>query len=253
MHLLDLTLPTLPENLALDEALLDELDASEGAPETLRLWSPSELAVVVGRSSRLVEEVRCDACRAGAIPIVRRGSGGAAIVTGPGCLMYALTLDLRRRPQLRRIESAHRFVLETLAAALAGTADAPGSDGRSGSAARLEVARRGISDLAIGPRKCSGNSLHVKRDGLLYHGTLLYDFPLDRIEQLLTMPPRWPEYRRGRPHADFVGNLPWDEASLRRRVVAAWNASTARTDWPVARTAQWVAQRYGRPEWHQAR
>src|SRR5581483_7530419 len=36
MHFLDLTLPTLTENLALDEALL--LEAEEGGAEVLRLW-----------------------------------------------------------------------------------------------------------------------------------------------------------------------------------------------------------------------
>ena len=37
MHFLDLTLPTLPENLALDEALL--LEAEAGGPNLLRVWS----------------------------------------------------------------------------------------------------------------------------------------------------------------------------------------------------------------------
>lgn len=241
MQRLDLTLPTLAENLALDEALLDELDASPDAPETLRLWSPAALAVVLGRSSRWAEEVRCDVCRQRGIPIVRRSSGGAAIVTGPGCLMYAVTLDLRRRASLRRIESAHRFVLGALAAALV-----------SAAMPALPVARRGLSDLALGDRKFSGNSLHVKRDSLLYHGTLLFDFPLEEIERLLAMPPRWPDYRQSRSHGEFVTNLPYDEAELRHRVAAAWDAAEERSDWPVAATARLVAERYGRAAWHEA-
>ena len=40
MYFLDLTLPTLAENLALDEALL--LDAEAGGPEVLRLWWTGE-------------------------------------------------------------------------------------------------------------------------------------------------------------------------------------------------------------------
>ena len=50
--------------------------------------------VVVGRSSRLDEEVHLDACRAAGVPVLRRPSGGAAIVSGPGCLMYALGAEL---------------------------------------------------------------------------------------------------------------------------------------------------------------
>ncbi len=34
------------------------------------------------------------------IPVLRRASGGAAIVIGPGCLMYALVLSYELRPSL---------------------------------------------------------------------------------------------------------------------------------------------------------
>ena len=55
MRLLDLTLPTAAENVALDEALLDAAEAAseQGSeePEVLRLWEPTQFFVVVGRSS----------------------------------------------------------------------------------------------------------------------------------------------------------------------------------------------------------
>ena len=49
------------------------------------------------------------------IPILRRSSGGAAIVAGPGCLMYAVVLSYEARPELRDISRAHAFVLDRLA------------------------------------------------------------------------------------------------------------------------------------------
>ena len=64
--------------------------------------------VVVGRSSQFRVEVRVDACRELGIPVLRRPSGGAAIVAGPGCLMYALVLSYQIRPQLRVLSEAHR-------------------------------------------------------------------------------------------------------------------------------------------------
>ena len=147
MRYLDLTLPTAVENLALDEALLDETEASETPDETLRLWEPRQPMVVVGRSSQFGVEVRLDACRTLGIPVLRRPSGGAAIVAGPGCLMYALVLSYRLHPQLRILSEAHRWVLGTLAAAL--RAFAPG------------IKCQGTSDLAIGGRKFSGNSARL--------------------------------------------------------------------------------------------
>ena len=101
MRYLDLTLPTLAENLALDESLLDEAEAAARPLETLRLWEARQHGVVVGRSSRVAAEVRSEVCRDLGMPVLRRISGGAAVVIGPGCLMYGLVLSLRLRPQLR--------------------------------------------------------------------------------------------------------------------------------------------------------
>ena len=50
---LDLTLPTAAENLALDEALLEEAEAGPPTAETLRFWQSPRPIVVVGRSSKL--------------------------------------------------------------------------------------------------------------------------------------------------------------------------------------------------------
>ena len=141
---------------------------------------------------------------------MRRASGGAAIVAGPGCLMYAVVLSYADRPALRAVEAAHRFVLDTLACALQPLVG--------------DVRRRGTSDLALGDLKFSGNSLRCRRQALLYHGTLLYDFDLSLIETCLTMPPRQPEYRHGRSHRQFVTNLPTTASALRTALVGTWGA-----------------------------
>jgi len=227
MRYLDLTLPTPAENLALDEALLDQAEALPDPIETLRFWEPAAAAVVVGRSSSVAHEVCLEACRCDGVPILRRASGGAAVVIGPGCLMYALVLSLRRRPALHAVNAAHRFVLGTLAAAL-GTLS-PG------------VRCRGISDLTLGEKKFSGNSLRVKRENLVYHGTLLYDFPLESLDRYLAMPPREPDYRKGRPHREFVVNLPVAPAAIREAIRTAWAATDLCIDWPRRETEQRAA------------
>lgn len=237
MRCLDLTLSTPAENLALDEALLDEAERAGHPTETLRLWEPQQPMIVVGRSSRIGAEVHLGFCRQEEIPVLRRSSGGAAIVTGPGCLMYALVLSSRLRPMLRAVDRAHQFVLGTLSAGLQPLVP--------------DVACRGISDLVIGEKKFSGNSLRVRRDHLLYHGTLLYDFSLDLIERCLPMPPRQPDYRNRRTHEAFVTNLPLPAAEIRRAVVTAWDAREAYGDWPRDDTDFLVAEKYSRREWNE--
>ena len=254
MRTLDLTLPTSAENLALDEALLDEAECAGEPLETLRLWEPAEPMVVVGRSSRIDDEVRLDVCRNRRIPVLRRTSGGAAVVTGPGCLMYAVVLSFQRRPSLRMIDHAHAFVLKKLVSALRPYVPQVGCRGTSDLAmGDLATGDLATGDLAGGDLKFSGNSIRSKRDHLLYHGTLLYDFPLRLIEDCLRTPPRQPDYRGGRPHGKFVANLPLSSSVLRRAVIQAFDATEPCLEWPRERTAELIATRYGCQEWHEDR
>lgn len=237
MRLLDLTLEAPAENLALDEALLDEAEQSPEVCETLRLWESPRPLVVLGRSSQVEFEVNREFCRQQEIPILRRASGGATIVAGPGSLMYAVVLSYETRPALRSLDEAHRAVLDTLLAALRPLA--PG------------VQRRGTSDLALGDLKFSGNSLRCKRRYFLYHGTLLYDFPLELVEQCLLMPPRQPSYREQRSHRSFLTNLAVDGSQLRAALVNAWQANEVRRDWPQERVAE-IVERYTDRSWRES-
>jgi len=265
MKLLELSLDDAARDLALDEALLEEaerLDAEShrntsepsllapgavvpggtleadgpGATETLRIWEASRPAVVIGRSSRIADEVRIDACRRLGVPVFRRTSGGAAVVIGPGCLMYSVVLSYRLRPELRMIERAHRFVLGQVSAAVARQVPA--------------VELCGTSDLAWHGRKFSGNSLRCKRTHLLYHGTILYGFPLDQIAQCLGTPPRQPDYRRGRDHEAFVTNIPVAADDLRASLIQVWQAGTRRANWPAEMTQRLVEERYAQHAWN---
>ena len=239
MKLLDLTLPTPAENLALDEALLDSAEAGELGDEVLRLWEPAQPMVAIGRSSRVAEEVDVEACRHRNVPILRRSSGGAAIVTGPGCLMYSVVLRYDGRQHLRLIDEAHYHVLGIIASAV--TTLVPG------------VVQCGTSDLAIGSRKFSGNSLRCKREHLLYHGTLLYDFDLTLISRLLKTPPRMPAYRDGKSHAEFVINLGLSRERLAAEVKQAFDATEELDSWPREAAQRLVAERYSQDGWNLAR
>lgn len=215
MYHLHLTLETPAANLALDAALLDVAESGQFDGEVLRLWESAQPCVVLGRSSQATE-VRDEACRAAGVPVLRRSSGGGTVALGPGCLMYSLVLDRRRRAELSGIDGAHCLVLGRLVDALAPLAHG--------------VEFIGTSDLAMRdatgqpPRKFSGNSLRVRRRYLLYHGTLLYDFDVSSLATWLGPPTREPDYRQGRSHDKFVTNLPVDRETLVAALTAAWQA-----------------------------
>jgi lipoate---protein ligase len=235
MHSLQLTLPTLPDNIALDEALLLIAESGESG-EVLRLWEWPSPAVILGAGCRLVEDVHEAACQADGVPILRRSSGGGTVLLGRGCLLFSLILAYDRSPLLREIRSSYCYILGLIRDALADLL--PG------------VACAGTSDLAADGLKFSGNSQQRKRYHLLHHGTLLYDFDIESIGRYLLMPARQPEYRARREHAAFLRNLPCDAAELRKRISAAWNATESIDEWPRAAVQQLVAQKYGKPEWH---
>ncbi len=170
MKLLDLTLPTPEENLALDEALLEAAEACAWPLEMLRIWESCETFVVLGRSSQAAREVNLARCRQRGIRVLRRTSGGAAVVVAPGSLMYAVVLSYERRPALHSLDLAHRFVLETTLRSLG-----PLLPGAS---------HQGICDLVLNNRKISGNSVRCKRRSFLYHGTLLYGMDLGLVRAI---------------------------------------------------------------------
>lgn len=235
MLLLDCTLPSAAENIALDEALLEAVDEADGE-EVLRFWELPDLAVIVGRASRVDDEVNRPECARHGVDVIRRCSGGLAVVAGPGCLMYSVILSLNRRPHLQAINEVHREVLGTVNSTLTELGH--------------DVARRGTSDLTCGDLKFSGNSLRCKRNAALYHGTLLYGFPLERIGQFLHMPHRQPDYRQNRPHSEFVTNLAVEIAVFKARLASAWGAVDGYDDWPRRRVEQLVDERYSQVAWN---
>ncbi|MBX7164858.1 MAG: hypothetical protein K1X74_00795 [Pirellulales bacterium] len=236
MRWMDCTLERPAANVALDEALLMAAEAAPAPVEYLRLWESATPMVVVGRSSRVADEVDEAACLAAGTPIVRRASGGAAIVAGRGCLMYAVVLSTALRPEVQAVAEAHRLVLGRLVEALARRW--PG------------VARRGTSDLAWHERKFSGNSLRVRRTHVLYHGTLLYGFDLASVERWLRMPPRQPTYRDGRAHGAFLTNLPAQRDELCAALVEASGAEPLPGELPLELTERLVAERYSQEAWN---
>lgn len=236
MTYLDLTLPSLEENLALDEALLIAAE-ERGVPAALRLWEAPELAVVLGASCRHRDEVNVDLCRSEGIRLARRSSGGGTVLIGPGALNATVVLPLNVAPGLEAVEAAQRFVVERTAAALRELGPP------------IDV--QGSGDLALAGRKVGGSAQRRLRNHFLVHLSLLYAFPLKQVSRYLRTPARQPAYRRGRPHDEFLSNLglprPWIVESLR----SAWLDGGSSGPDPVLHdlVARLVTEKFGDPAW----
>lgn len=226
LRLLDLTLPLPVENLALDEALLEELDEQGGNP-VLRFWESDRHFIVLGRASRVTDDVDLAACHEDGLPLLRRASGGGTVLQGPGCLSYALVLPLDWHPDLGNIRTTNQFILERIATTLRQWEPA--------------TAFRGISDLAIDNRKISGNAQRRTGKSLLFHGTILHGMGADLVARYLKHPARQPDYRSDRPHQAFLGTINAPPHAIKQVIAAAWNAEPMDTGLPIARMAQSIA------------
>jgi lipoate---protein ligase len=198
MVCLDLTCASVALELALDEALLIEADAGWGHRQgegqgVLRFWEPADYAIVLGASCRLADDVRVEACRADGVPILRRTSGGGTVVVGPGALNVSVILPESAAPGLSAVDKAHRYVLDGIVESIQ----------RAGRPVTLE----GRGDLVLGDRKCGGSAQRRLKHWFMVHCSILYDFPIERIDRYLAIPRRQPEYRLGREHRDFLSNL----------------------------------------------
>lgn len=236
MKLLDLTLKTPEENLACDEALLDLCEDSNG-PETLRFWESPVNFVVLGYSNKIQAETRFENCVKEKIPVLRRPSGGGTVLQGPGCLNFSLILKIPSNGPLTNLTKTNEYVLNKNREALN-----PLLNG-------IEV--QGISDLSLNSLKFSGNAQRRKKNALLFHGTFLYDFDLKKVENLLALPSKQPDYRKDRPHLKFLTNISLKPEQIKDILKKAWKSSEVLKEIPVRKIKELVQERYSRKDWNE--
>ena len=237
MRFIDHSFALPAENLAFEEILLDRVEQGL-APETLRCWESPARFVVLGTAQENQREVYLDHCEADGVPILRRCSAGGCVLQGPGCLNFTLILDFAGRPEIRSVRASYEYLLTRISA---------------GCRARgLEAHREGISDLAIGGVKVSGNAQRRRRRAMLHHGTLLYQPDYEGMTRYLREPDDRPEYRGARDHRAFVGAFTLGPDELRAIILEAFNIegpSSVPTPDELAAVHALAHEKYGNPAW----
>lgn len=245
MEQLDLTSELLADParlLALDEVALEFTEAT--GRELVWFWESTRSWVVIGLGQAIALEANLEACEQERVPVYRRCSGGGAVIQGPGCLNYAVTLRLDRDSALSQVTSTNSWVMERLRQGIQ----------RQSSA---EIAVQGHTDLSFRDgsvwRKFSGNAQRRRRSALLFHGTLLHAFDLSRIATCLRHPSAEPGYRAGRTHLEFVANLPVGGEVLRTALRESWSPQGTSADFPWAKVTRLADERYRTDVWNRRR
>ncbi len=208
MILRDISFSLPQENILFDEVLLYLAEQRKGG-EALRFWESPELFIVLGRTSKLSDDVYLDKAREHNISVLRRSSGGGTVLQGKGCLNYSLILSKEANPEIIALRKSYQFILRKVVKALA--------------ALGVEATFQPISDIASNGKKFSGNAQKRGRGFILHHGTILYHFDLALIEKFLKIPKAVPEYRKGRSHLAFLANISVSREQLKSAFCTVFN------------------------------
>ena len=170
LRILDTGLLPARRNLALTAAIA-EMHRTGAIPDTLRFqhFHPS---AIVGRHQSLAREVRLDRCREKGVETARRMTGGGAIYMGPGLLGWELIADRARVPG--GLEAITHRLCTGLAAGLSGLG--------------IDAAFRPRNDIEVDGRKISGTGGYIDGRTLVFQGTVLMDFDVADMADVLVLP-----------------------------------------------------------------
>jgi lipoate-protein ligase A len=170
-RLIDTGVRSAAENIALNRALLEARQAGE-APSTLRFlrFRPSAL---LGYHQSAEQELNLEYCRANGIAVQRRITGGGAIYFDETQLGWELYLS-RRDLATPDMATISKRICEAAAKGIR--------------ALGVEASFRPRNDIEVGGKKISGTGGAFEGGALLYQGTLLLQFDVEKMLRTLRIP-----------------------------------------------------------------
>jgi len=175
-------------NLALDEAIFDAVRARR-SPPTLRLYGWDAPTLSLGYAQDPARDLDAAACAAAGIAVVRRASGGRAVLhdrevtysvaVPAGTTAFGTNLDAAYRAIAAGLLAGLRLlgVDAALAPAVRGRARAARHPGCFASASRHEI--------LAGGRKLVGSAQRRSGGAFLQHGSILLEGHAERLARLL--------------------------------------------------------------------
>lgn len=151
-------------NLATEEYVLKEIK-----DDTFMLWRNAP-SIIVGKHQNTLAEINLEYVRENNIKVVRRLSGGGAVFHDLGNLNFTFTMKGEGN-NLINFRKYTEPILEVMV--------------KLGIDARFE----GRNDLTIGGKKFSGNAMHIWKNKVLSHGTLLFSSHMPDLSAALNADP----------------------------------------------------------------
>jgi lipoate-protein ligase A len=160
---------------ATDEAILTFRSGGH-VGNTLSFYSRDRPTVSLGYFEKAAECIDLDLCRELGIEVVRRLSGGSAIFTDPGQIIYTATVGADLIPENPK---------ESYPLICGGVVNALQSLG-------IEAEHKPLNDVVVKGRKISGSAQTRKAGVVLQHGTVIVDSDLDLMMRVIRQRPGKP-------------------------------------------------------------
>ncbi|MBI4193790.1 MAG: lipoate--protein ligase family protein [Betaproteobacteria bacterium] len=170
-RVIDTGLRSAAQNIALNRALLEARQAEE-IPSTLRFlrFTPSAL---LGYHQSAEQELNLDYCRAHGVEVQRRITGGGAIYFDETQIGWELYLH-KRDVGTTDMQAIARRICHAAATAI--------------SVLGVDARFRPRNDIEVDGRKISGTGGAFDGNALLFQGTLLIDFDVEKMLRVLRIP-----------------------------------------------------------------
>jgi lipoate-protein ligase A len=168
---------TAEENMKEDSALLADCDQSR-IPPTVRLYGWSKPAITIGYSQKAEAELDIERCRELGVPIVRRPTGGRALLHANE-LTYAVVAPVSIPPFNRGLKATFQAVSEALLVGLQGLGiqgEVNTSKQRSGSTRSPACfASLNHCEIIVDGKKLVGSAQKRTSRAFLQHGSLIIE------------------------------------------------------------------------------
>jgi lipoate---protein ligase len=153
------------QNMAIDEALIE----SVGEVPVLRIYGWRPAAVSIGYFQSMNEEVDFTKCREIGVDIVRRLTGGGAVLHE-----YELTYSFISRKYPQNIVESYKWICDAIVISI----------NRLG----FDASFVPLNDIVIAGKKVSGNAQTRRKGVLLQHGTILLGVDVNKMFSVLKVP-----------------------------------------------------------------
>ena len=153
------------QNMAIDEALIE----SVGEVPILRIYGWRPAAVSIGYFQSMNEEVDFTKCREIGVDIVRRLTGGGAVLHE-----YELTYSFISRRYPQNIVESYKWICDAIVISIK----------RLG----FDASFVPLNDIVIEGKKVSGNAQTRRKGVLLQHGTILLGVDVNKMFSVLKVP-----------------------------------------------------------------